>query len=84
MLGKNYFKQNLLIATYGAVLPIPKNYAKTTSNVYSCKDGATLPRVKSYLASLGKKAEDYNFKNFLQNRVKKNTILPYLTHHYLI
>ena len=72
----SYLKHNLLIATYGAVLPIPKSYAKAI-NTYSSKDGATLPRVQSYLQSLGEKAEDYEIKIVEGNATSNLPFLPF-------
>ncbi len=58
---KSYYQTNLLIATYGAVLPIPKSHARAI-NTYSTGDFATWPRVKRYLADLGEQAKDYDIK----------------------
>lgn len=56
------FRNHLLVSTYGSVLPIPKIYAKAAINTYSRKDGATLPRVQEYLASLGERVMDYEIE----------------------
>lgn len=58
---KEYFKNNLLVCTYGAVLPIPTTHAKAI-NTYSSKDGATYPRVKSYLEGIGEDIKDYKIE----------------------
>lgn len=72
----SYFRQNLLIATYGAVLPIPKSFANAI-NTYSKKDGATWPRVESYIKSLEEDANTYVIKTVEGNSTDNLPFFPF-------
>lgn len=70
-----YFKEQVIVATYGAVLPVEKTHGFLVLNTYSSKDQATLPRVKYYLESLGEKAKDY-YKIKIEESIDTPAIYP--------
>lgn len=66
---REHFKGRVLISSYGAVLPVPRNSARA-KNTYSKADRATWPRVKHYLESLGEDKLSEREKRFVISLVE--------------